>query len=86
MPTKFKETVLYWGIGKADEPYEGIGRGPLNIAGMPVYRDATGGIGTPTSDNERTKLELDSTHLLAIINGYSGKKDCRKPPNICWNF
>ena len=44
---------------------------------MPVYRDAVGGIGTPTSDNERTKLELGTTHLLTIINGYSGKEGLR---------
>ena len=54
-----------------------IGRGELNIEGMPVYRDAVGGIGTPTSDNERTKLELGTTHLLTIINGYSGKEGLR---------
>ena len=35
---------------------------PPGIEGMPVYRDAVGGIGTPTSDNERTKLELGTTH------------------------
>ena len=64
-------------LGKAGEPYEGIGRGELNIEGMPVYRDAVGGIGTPTSDNERTKLELGTTHLLTIINGYSGKEGLR---------
>ena len=54
-----------------------FGRGELNIEGMPVYRDAVGGIGTPTSDNERTKLELGTTHLLTIINGYSGKEGLR---------
>lgn len=63
---------LCLGIGKADEPFEGIGRGPLNIEHMPVIRDAVGGIGTPTSDHERTKLDLSTTHILAIINGYSG--------------
>lgn len=66
--------TLTLGIGRAGEPYEGIGRGILNIEGMPVYRDAKGGIGTPTSDNERTKLSLETTQLLAIINGYSGEK------------
>ena len=64
---------LVLGIGKAGEPYEGIGRGELNIEGMPVYRDAVGGIATPTSDHERTKLGLKTTRLLTIINGYSGK-------------
>ncbi|MDE6179925.1 MAG: hypothetical protein K2G02_02120 [Phocaeicola sp.] len=71
---KIQGDRLVLGIGKAGEPYEGIGRGILNIEGMPVYRDIMGGIGTPTSDNERTKLDLDTTHLLAIINGYSGKE------------
>lgn len=61
------------GIGEKDEPYEGIGRGSLNIEGMPVYRDSVGGFGTPTSDNERTKIDIGTTHLLTIINGYDGK-------------
>ena len=63
------------GIGKAGEPYEGIGRGVLNIEGMPVYRDAVGGIGTPTSDHERTKMSMSTTHLLALVNGYDGNKE-----------
>lgn len=65
---------LTLGIGRTGEPYVGIGRGELNIEGMPVYRDAVGGIGTPTSDHERTKLTLQTTRLLTIINGYSGPK------------
>lgn len=69
---KFEGDTLTLGIGCAGEPYEGIGRGELNIEGMPVYRDAVGGVGTPTSDNERTKLSLETTHLLAIVNGYDG--------------
>lgn len=71
---KIQGDTLVLGIGQAGEPYEGIGRGTLNIEGMPVYRDAVGGIGTPTSDHERTKLSLETTQLLAIINGYSGKE------------
>ena len=67
-------SCLTLGIGREGEPYEGIGRGPLNIAGLPVYRDALGGIGTPTSDHERTKLTLQTTRLLAIVNGYDGDR------------
>ena len=63
---------LVLGVGREGEIYHGIGRGELNIAGLPVYRDAVGGIGSPTSDEERTKIGLDTTHLLMIINGYSG--------------
>jgi DNA/RNA-binding domain of Phe-tRNA-synthetase-like protein len=58
--------------GNGNDYFEGIGRGTLNIDGLPVYKDAMGGIGTPTSDHERTKLSADTTRLLMIINGYSG--------------
>ena len=71
---KIAGTGLELGIGKINEPFEGIGRGVLNIEGLPVYRDAVGGIGTPTSDNERTKMGLETTHILAIVNGYNGKE------------
>ena len=70
---KIQGDELVLGIGKAGEPYEGIGRGELNIEGMPVYRDAVGGVGTPTSDNERTKITAGTTRLLTIMNAYSGK-------------
>lgn len=53
------------GVGKEDEPYEGIGRGVLNIVGLPVLRDSLGGFGTPTSDNERTKT-VDTTRKVSI--------------------
>lgn len=61
---------LVLGVGRDGEPYEGIGRGQLNIASLPVYRDGAGGIGTPTSDNERTKIDLATSHLLLIVNSY----------------
>jgi DNA/RNA-binding domain of Phe-tRNA-synthetase-like protein len=62
--------TLRLGRGAAEEPYEGIGRGALNIEGLPVYRDAVGGVGTPTSDNERTKLDLSTRRLLMCVNIY----------------
>lgn len=71
--SKISGNVLELGVGRAEEPFEGIGRGVLNIEGLPVYRDAIGGIGTPTSDNERTKLSVETTQLLTVINGYSGQ-------------
>lgn len=72
---KFEGCTLTLGVGKAGEPYEGIGRGMINIEGLPVYRDQIGGVGTPTSDNERTKMELKTTHLVVLINGYDGNED-----------
>ena len=72
--SKIAGSALRLGVGKADEPYEGIGRGMLNIEGLPIYRDELGGIGTPTSDNERTKLTLETSQLLVLINGYDGNE------------
>lgn len=71
---KFQGDTLTLGVGKAGEPYEGIGRGTINIEGLPVYRDQIGGVGTPTSDNERTKMEMNTTHLIVLINGYDGNE------------
>jgi hypothetical protein len=71
---KFDGDTLTLGIGRAGEPYEGISRGMINIEGLPVYRDAIGGVGTPTSDNERTKITLETTHLVVLINGYDGNE------------
>lgn len=72
---QFKGDTLTLGIGREEEPYEGIGRGAINIAGLPVYRDALGGVGTPTSDHERTKITLSTTHLVVLINGYDGNEE-----------
>lgn len=65
---------LELGVGREGEVYHGIGRGELNITGLPVYRDKLGGVGTPTSDEERTKIGMETVSLLMIINGYSGEE------------
>ena len=72
---KIEGEELTLGVGREGEPYEGIGRGPVNICSLPVYRDSMGGIGTATTDHERTKLSLSTTHLLAIVNGYDGNRE-----------
>lgn len=71
---KFVGDTLTLGVGREGEPYEGIGRGMINIAGLPVYRDEQGGVGTPTSDNERTKIDINTSHLVVLINGYDGNE------------
>jgi len=59
--------------GSNQDVFEAIGRGILNVEGLPLYRDEVGGIGTPTSDHERTKISAGTTRLLLIFNGYNGK-------------
>lgn len=80
---KIEGNTLTLGVGEADEPYEGIGKGILNIEGLPVYRDNVGGVGTPTSDNERTKISLDTTRLLLIINAYDGEDGIDEAVDKC---
>lgn len=65
---------LELGVGQKDEQFEAIARGFLNIEGLPVYRDSIGGIGTPTSDEERTKISANTNKLLMLLNAYSGKE------------
>ncbi|MBR2863792.1 MAG: hypothetical protein IKB97_09650 [Bacteroidaceae bacterium] len=65
---------LTLGIGQPEEPYEGIGRGLLNIEHLPVYRDCIGGVATPTSDNVRTMISAQTQQLVVLINAYDGNK------------
>jgi DNA/RNA-binding domain of Phe-tRNA-synthetase-like protein len=66
------EGAVELGIGRADEIYNGIGRGLLNIENLPVLRDAKGPIGNPTSDEERTSIRPETTHILWIIYAFAG--------------
>ena len=63
--------VVTLGVGMKDERFEGIGRGLLHVEGLPLYRDAHGGIGSPTSDEERTKISLSTCHLQMQINCFA---------------
>lgn len=75
---KIDGNLLTLGVGRDNEPYEAIGRGELNIAGLPVWRDNIGGFGTPTSDNERTKLSSETKHLVITVNCYTDDPDVNK--------
>lgn len=68
---KIEGDSLTLGIGRHGEHFEGIGRGMLNIEGLPVYRDLRGGIATPTSDEERTKIDLSTTKVHININAFA---------------
>lgn len=68
---KIDGDTLTLGVGRDGEEFNAIGRGPLNISCLPVYRDGCGAIGTPTSDEERTKISMATTRLLMTINIYA---------------
>jgi DNA/RNA-binding domain of Phe-tRNA-synthetase-like protein len=58
---------VYFGIGRSDEPYNGIGKGELNIENLPVFRDELGAFGTPTSDSQRTEVSGETRKFLMIL-------------------
>jgi DNA/RNA-binding domain of Phe-tRNA-synthetase-like protein len=60
--------------GRAGETYKGIGKYDLNLEALPVFCDALGPHGSPTSDSERTMVTSETKHVLAIIISFSGKE------------
>jgi DNA/RNA-binding domain of Phe-tRNA-synthetase-like protein len=58
-------------IGRSEDEYFGIGRGKLNIEGLPVLRDNTGVFGCPTSDSTRTMITDKSQHILFVYFNFS---------------
>jgi DNA/RNA-binding domain of Phe-tRNA-synthetase-like protein len=59
-------------VGQANEPYEAIGRGHLNMEFMPLLRDELGAFGSPTSDSTRTMVSNDTSHFLMVFFSFAG--------------
>ena len=57
--------------GRAGEVYEGIGRGPLNLEGLPVFADAEGPFGSPTSDSARSMVTAATARILMVLIGFA---------------
>ena len=55
-----------------DEPFEGIGRGQINIENIPVYCDDIGPFGSSTSDTPRTCIQLSTKKILVFIISFDG--------------
>lgn len=58
--------------GRTGETYKGIGKYDLNLGGMPVFCDALGPHGSPTSDSERTMVTRATKRVIAIIISFAG--------------
>jgi len=59
--------------GRAGETYKGIGKYDLNLEGLPVFCDAVGPHGSPTSDSDRTMVTSETKHVLAVIISFGGE-------------
>jgi DNA/RNA-binding domain of Phe-tRNA-synthetase-like protein len=60
--------------GRAGETYKGIGKYDLNLEGLPVFCDALGPHGSPTSDSERTMVTSETKHVIAVLISFGGKE------------
>lgn len=65
--------------GAAEESYDGIGRGPLNLEGLPLLADLTGPFGCPTSDSERTAITPETRRLLMVLYGFGPDVSVQAP-------
>lgn len=73
---------VVFGIGRKEEPYNGIGRGELNIESLPVFRDYQGAFGTPTSDSIRTSVTLETNRFLMIVIDFQGSDELEKATDL----
>lgn len=58
--------------GREGESYPGIGKGDINVANLPLFADAEGPFGNPSSDSARSMVRSDTTDLLMVIIAFSG--------------
>jgi len=68
------QTPVFLSVGKNNDIYEGIGRGELNIEGLPVLRDRMGAFGSPTSDSNRTYVDNETRKFLMVVFGFGDVK------------
>ena len=59
-------------IGAASESYKGIGKDLINIESLPVFADAMGAFGSPTSDSERAMVSLETKKILMVVFSFTG--------------
>jgi DNA/RNA-binding domain of Phe-tRNA-synthetase-like protein len=67
------EGEIVFRAGRPGETYKGIGKYDLNLEGLPVFCDALGPHGSPTSDSERTMVTSGTKRVLAILISFAGK-------------
>lgn len=60
--------------GRAGESYRAIARGELNLAHLPLFADASGPFGSPTSDSERSMITSDTTRILMVVIDFTGEE------------
>ncbi len=71
---KIEGERLTLGAGRKDEPFEGIGRGPLNIENLPLYRDGRGGH-RDSDERQRADKARPRNSEIADVYQYLWRRD-----------
>lgn len=61
--------------GREGESYQAIGKGTLNIEGLPVFADAAGPFGSTTADSLRAMITPETIELLLVIVSFNGSSE-----------
>jgi DNA/RNA-binding domain of Phe-tRNA-synthetase-like protein len=73
-------------VGRSGETYKGIGKFDLNLEDLPVFCDAAGPHGSPTSDSERTMVTSSTERVAAILISFGGPQPlevwCRRTTGL----
>jgi DNA/RNA-binding domain of Phe-tRNA-synthetase-like protein len=59
-------------VGKPGDAYKGIGKEMLNLENLPLFSDAAGHFGSPTSDSERAMIRPETGRVLINIISFGG--------------
>jgi DNA/RNA-binding domain of Phe-tRNA-synthetase-like protein len=59
-------------VGKPGENYQGIGKDPIDVAGLPVLADRDGPFGSPHRDSARARITLSTREIMMVIISFSG--------------
>jgi DNA/RNA-binding domain of Phe-tRNA-synthetase-like protein len=69
---KIQGNEIILSAGSESDQYTAIGRGQLNISGLPVLKDRMGPFGNPTSDSERTCITESTKYFLMVFFDFEG--------------
>jgi DNA/RNA-binding domain of Phe-tRNA-synthetase-like protein len=65
---------LNFDIGNEADSYDAVGRGLINMTGIPVLKDELGAFGSSTTDSERSKVNPSTTQVLFNVIAFDGTK------------
>ena len=62
-------------VGAPGESYEGIGKGAIDLEGLPLLADVAGPFGSPTSDSRRAMITPATRDVALVLMSFSGRMD-----------